>query len=211
MGTRAGVAHRRRADQRSARSGAKGGRTREMSSRPQHERARERAATGGSRASGAREARLGSERPRYLPLIAQTTEPRVAGAKSPRFGRFCFSRIRTSDQREVEPLAFLRSMRLSDQREGGWTGSGHDRIRAVGHGGGLRPMRERSCKRASLSRRQRSCAAPYAGLGLRTCPEKTRGGSRRSRLDAVPVKESAETDASATRQEHLSRRLYRLP
>ena len=42
-------------------------------------------------------------------------------------------------------------------------------------------------------------------------PEKNRSGSRRSRSVAVPVKTSAEADASATRQGHLSRRLHRLP
>ena len=40
---------------------------------------------------------------------------------------------------------------------------------------------------------------------------KSRSGSRRSRFEAVPVKESAEANASATRQGHLSRRLHRLP
>src|SRR6266550_3176229 len=40
---------------------------------------------------------------------------------------------------------------------------------------------------------------------------KVRGGSRRNRLDAVPVKKPAEADASAARQGHLSRRLHRLP
>ena len=38
-----------------------------------------------------------------------------------------------------------------------------------------------------------------------------RSGPLRSRFDAVPVKVSAETDASAARQGHLSRRLHRLP
>jgi hypothetical protein len=42
-------------------------------------------------------------------------------------------------------------------------------------------------------------------------PGKSRSGSRRSRFEAVPVKESAETDTSAARQGHLSRRLHRLP
>ena len=41
--------------------------------------------------------------------------------------------------------------------------------------------------------------------------QKVRSGSRRSRYVAVTVNTSAEADASATRQGHLSRRLHRLP
>ena len=41
--------------------------------------------------------------------------------------------------------------------------------------------------------------------------EKPRPAPEGTGLEAVPVKESAETDASATRQGHLSRRLHRLP
>ena len=44
-----------------------------------------------------------------------------------------------------------------------------------------------------------------------TARTKPRPAPEGTGLDAVPVKESAETDASATRQGHLSRRLHRLP
>ena len=53
------------------------------------------------------------------------------------------------------------------------------------------------------------CSRQADGIGLpRKKPERL---PERSRSVAVPVKVSAETDASATRQGHLSRRLYRLP
>ena len=70
-------------------------------------------------------------------------------------------------------------------------------------------------KRAGAKPRERGAegATPPAASrhDSRKLRHKVRSGSRRSRFDAVPVKVSAETDASAARQGHLSRRLHRLP
>ena len=59
--------------------------------------------------------------------------------------------------------------------------------------------------------RRQDTAAGATGPGEIRCAGNRRSGSRRSRFEAVPVKESAEANTSAARQGHLSRRLHRLP
>ena len=120
-----------------------------------------------------------------------------------------FATIFLPDIVKYLPFAVARAS-IDTGAGGGFGGGGGGLQRRAGAGHGARARRRLAGRLAARDRAVHRARRDH-GLAQGFRPEIVRSGSRRSRSDAVPVKVSAETDASATRQGHLSRRLHRLP